>query len=634
MKRFFPALVFVLAAFWIGASFVPAKKSHDGIDLANFGKIPVLVGGRIKPLDTVARNSLLIIHTKQTLRLNDGRQISAIKWLADTLFNAPVADQYPTFVIQNADVLGLFGWQQSDRKYFSFAELTPFLKQIDEQGEQAEKLQAVDRSAYQSAILNLRNALLLYQRLKNSLQPEDAENFAAELQAFEKAVPEAARAARARETGAAFDQAQLDQVAEVVQGYERLAEMAYLLAVPPPSGSGDWRSVGQAIMQSIAARGIDPIVKLYASLGDAYRAGDGAAFDQAVDRLTDHVAQLQPIGTKRVRYEFFFNAVDPFTHSMILYVLAFLLACISWLGWQRPLNRAAFYLLLLALAVHTFGLVSRMYLQERPPVTNLYSSAIFIGWGAVIVALILERIFRDGIGAACAGAIGFITLIIAHHLAGNGDTLEMLQAVLDTNIWLATHVVAITTGYSAMFLAGMLAIIYIVRGVFTRSLKKETADSLARMTYGVVCFATLFSFVGTVLGGIWADQSWGRFWGWDPKENGAVLIVLWCAIILHARWGGFIRQRGLMIMAIFGNVVTSFSWFGVNMLGVGLHSYGFMQKAFPWLVGFIVSQLALMCMASMPLQRWRSFQTAPPTRRPKPPVDFAPPELAVKTTAD
>ena len=635
MKRFFPTIVFVLAALWIGASFVPAKKSHGDLDLADFGKIPVLVGGRIKPLDTVARNSLLIIHTKQMLRLDDGQQINAIKWLADTLFNAPVADQYPAFVIQNADVLGLFGWQQSDRKYFSFAQLTPFLKQIDEQGEQAEKLQAVERSAYQSAILNLRNALVLYQRLKNSLQPEGAEDFAAELQAFERAVPEAARAARARKAGAAFDQTQLDRIAEVMQGYERLADMAYLLAVPPLTGTREWRSVGQAIMQSIAARGIDPIVKSYASLGDAYRTADGAAFDQAVDRLTDQIAQSQAAGTKRARYEFFFNAVDPFTHSMTLYVLAFLLACISWLAWGRPLNRAAFYLLLLAIAIHTFGLVSRMYLQERPPVTNLYSSAIFIGWGAVIVALILERIFRDGIGAACAGAIGFITLIIAHHLAGNGDTLEMLQAVLDTNIWLATHVVAITTGYSAMFLAGMLGIIYIVRGVFTRSLKKETAESLARMTYGVVCFATLFSFVGTVLGGIWADQSWGRFWGWDPKENGAVLIVLWCAIILHARWGGFIRQRGLMIMAIFGNVVTSFSWFGVNMLGVGLHSYGFMQKAFPWLVGFMVSQLALMCVAAMPLERWRSFRTARAmTRSTKPPVDFAPPELAVETTAE
>jgi ABC-type transport system involved in cytochrome c biogenesis permease subunit len=633
MKRFFPGIAFILAAFWVGASFVPTKKSDDGIDLGNFGKIPVLVGGRVKPLDTVARNSLLIIRTKETLRLDDGRQISAIKWLADTLFNAPIADQYPAFVIQNADVLGLFGWQQSDRKYFSFAQLTPFLKQIDEQGEQAEKLQAVERSAYQSAILNLRNALVLYQRLKNSVQPEGAEDFGAELQAFEQAVPEASRAARARETGAAFDQTRLNQIAEVMQGYERLADMAYLLAVPQPSGSVDWRSVGQAIMQSIAARGIDPIVKLYASLGDAYRAGNRAAFEETVDRLTDGIAQLQPTGVKRARYEYFFNAVDPFTHSMTLYVLAFLLACISWLAWQRPLNRAAFYLLLLAIAVHTFGLVSRMYLQERPPVTNLYSSAIFIGWGAVIVALILERIFRDGIGAACAGAIGFITLIIAHHLAGNGDTLEMLQAVLDTNIWLATHVVAITTGYSAMFLAGMLAIIYIVRGVFTRSLKKNTADSLGRMTYGVVCFATLFSFVGTVLGGIWADQSWGRFWGWDPKENGAVLIVLWCAIILHARWGGFIRQRGLMIMAVFGNIVTSFSWFGVNMLGVGLHSYGFMQKAFPWLVGFIISQLALMCVASMPLERWRSFRaTSNHSNRTgdSAGLEFVPPKLAMK----
>jgi cytochrome c biogenesis factor len=209
----------------------------------------------------------------------------------------------------------------------------------------------------------------------------------------------------------------------------------------------------------------------------------------------------------------------------------------------------------------------------------------------------------------------------------------MLQAVLDTNIWLATHVVAITTGYSAMFLAGMLAIIYVIRGVFTRSLKKETADSLARMTYGVVCFATLFSFVGTVLGGIWADQSWGRFWGWDPKENGAVLIVLWCAIILHARWGGFIRQRGLMIMSIFGNVVTSFSWFGVNMLGVGLHSYGFMQKAFPWLCGFILSQLALMAIAAMPLERWRSFRTSAVAIRQKsdtPELKFVPPRLAVE----
>ena len=610
MKRFLPWIIFAIAAGSIALNWLPRKTANDDIDLTKFGKIPVLVGGRVKPLDTVARNSLLIIHGKQELRLEGGRRLSAMQWLTDVLFNASVADQYPAFVVQNSEVLGLFGWEQSDRKYFSFAEFMPFLRQIDEQGGQSDKLEAVQRSAYQSGILNLRNGLALYQRLKNSIQPEGAQNFAAELQAFVKSVPGAAKAAREREMGENFDKAKLNDVAEVIQKYERLSEMAYVLAVPPVEKNGDWRAVGDNLLRSVGTGEIHPIVSEYAIIGDAYRANDPSLFNQHVNLMANWFAKEQPKATQRASFEFLFNRVQPFSQSMALYVLGFLLACFSWLGWSRVLNRSAFYLLLLALAIHTFGLVSRMYLQERPPVTNLYSSAIFIGWGAVIVSLILERIFRDGIGAACAGAIGFITLIIAHHLAGSGDTLEMLQAVLDTNIWLATHVVAITTGYSAMFLAGMLAIIYVVRGVFTRSLKKQTADSLARMTYGVVCFATLFSFVGTVLGGIWADQSWGRFWGWDPKENGAVLIVLWCAIILHARWGGFIRQRGLMIMAIFGNVVTSFSWFGVNMLGVGLHSYGFMQKAFPWLVGFMVSQLALMLIAAMPLERWRSFGAA------------------------
>jgi ABC-type transport system involved in cytochrome c biogenesis permease subunit len=131
----------------------------------------------------------------------------------------------------------------------------------------------------------------------------------------------------------------------------------------------------------------------------------------------------------------------------------------------------------------------------------------------------------------------------------------------------------------------------------------EGAHILAKMIYGVVCFATLLSFTGTVLGGIWADQSWGRFWGWDPKENGALMIVIWNALILHARWAGMIKQRGLALLAIGGNIVTAWSWFGVNMLGVGLHSYGFMSGAVYWLVAFVVSQLILIGVgAFLPVQ--------------------------------
>src|SRR6266496_4167520 len=269
MKRFLPWIIFAVAAGSVATNWLPPKAAKGDIDFTTFGRIPVLVGGRVKPLDTVARNSLLIIHGKQELRLEGGRQLSAMQWFTDVLFNAPVADQYPVFIVQNAEVLGLFGWEQSDRKYFSFAEFTPFLKQIDEQAAQSDKHEAVQRSAYQSAILNLRNGLSLYQRLKNSIQPEGAQNFAGELHAFESSVPDAARAAREREMGENFDQAKLNEVAELVRRYVRLSEMAYMLAVPPvnPPGSstfakatadrsipatanGDWRSVGESLLHS------------------------------------------------------------------------------------------------------------------------------------------------------------------------------------------------------------------------------------------------------------------------------------------------------------------------------------------------------------------------------------------------
>ncbi len=294
---------------------------------------------------------------------------------------------------------------------------------------------------------------------------------------------------------------------------------------------------------------------------------------------------------------------------MVLYVMALLCAFISWFKRHEFLRRTGVTLSLVAILIHTTGLIYRMVLEGRPPVTNLYSSAIFIGWGTVLLGLALERFYKDGIGIVVGAVTGFTTLVVAHNLAMSGDTMALLQAVLDTNFWLATHVVVITLGYSASFVAGFLAILYILRGVLSSSLTRSAATSLARMTYGVICFAMLFSFVGTVLGGIWADQSWGRFWGWDPKENGALLIVIWNAVFLHARWGKLLSEKALMAVAVFGNIVTAFSWFGVNMLGIGLHSYGFMDAAFKWLMLFDVSQVVIIALALLPLRYWRSSRS-------------------------
>jgi ABC-type transport system involved in cytochrome c biogenesis permease subunit len=229
-------------------------------------------------------------------------------------------------------------------------------------------------------------------------------------------------------------------------------------------------------------------------------------------------------------------------------------------------------------------------------VTNLYSSAIFVSWAAIPLCLYLEKRALNGLAAAAAAIMGFVTLIIAHHLSFSGDTLEMMRAVLDSNFWLATHVPTVTLGYSATFLAGLIAILYILRSTLFGGVDPKTEKVASGMVYGSVCFALLFSYVGTVLGGIWADQSWGRFWGWDPKENGALMIVLWNAVILHARWAKAASTMGIMQLAIFGNIITAWSWFGTNMLGVGLHSYGFMDAAFLWLMVFIVSQLAVIAL--------------------------------------
>jgi ABC-type transport system involved in cytochrome c biogenesis permease subunit len=610
MKRWISLIALLIGVAWVAGSLRPLSVAPGEIDLSEFGRLPVLAGGRIKPMDTVARNSLLILHGKQRVKSPEGKRVQALRWFADALFDPAKADAYPAFVIHHPEVLGLFGWQQTDRKHFRYQELTPFLRQIDEQGQQAEQVESARRSTYQVAILNLRKSLILYQRIQNSLAPVGTKDFVREIEGYGEAIAAGREIVKSGGGDPDRDRAKLEQTSRFVKRFDAQSKMAYFLSVPPlPGGRGEeWVTTGGGMLQAFTSDAIHPVVMGYARMGDAYRAGDKGAFEKEASELRRSLAGSEGRAVHRAEYEFFFNRAEPFYRSMGLYVLAVFLACASWLGWSRPLARSAFWLLVLALAVHTFGLASRMYLQERPPVTNLYSSAIFIGWGTVVIGLVLERIFKDGIGAACAGAVGFLTLIIAHHLAGSGDTLEMLQAVLDTNLWLATHVVVITAGYSAMFLAGMLALLYVVRGVFTRSLSPATAASLARVVYGVICFATLTSFVGTVLGGIWADQSWGRFWGWDPKEKGALLIVLWCAIVLHARAGGHVGDRGLIVMALFGNVITSFSWFGVNMLGVGLHSYGFMEKAFPWLVGFMVAQVALMAVAGLPLERWRSFR--------------------------
>ena len=653
MKKWIPLILVVVMAGWALSGL--RQPPETGFHARDFGKLPVLMNGRFQPFDSVGRNSLLSISTKSTVSLKEPRKLTGIEgivatlvgtpkasndewwvttnslsaneWLLETMMKPESASDLKIFRIDNNEVLALLKLPDN-QKYFSLNQIRPQMDELEKQADRIEKIESASRTVFESQLMKLYEMLNLYQRLEISLKPPATDDFAAELEAFQKSIGPGIAAVNARDTGQKFDQEAFDTLLGFMGGYDTVARFALPLVIPPldinvPRNA--WQNIGTNLMQTARTGELNPAVKFYAEMVTAYRADQPADFNQAVAGFRVWLAGRFTPQLRKADQEFFFSTMQPFYKATVIYVLALMLALLSWFGGGGAnvthkvptfnvsglLRRSAFYLIALAWVIHTTGLAFRMYLEGRPPVTNLYSSAIFIGWAAVILGMVLENIYRDGIGCVVAGSAGFVTLIIAHNLALSGDTMEMMRAVLDTNFWLATHVVAVTLGYASTFVAGFLAIIYILRGVFTTTLTAETAKSLARMVYGIVCFATLFSFVGTVLGGIWADQSWGRFWGWDPKENGALLIVLWNATILHARWGGLVRERGLMNLAIIGNIVTSFSWFGVNMLGIGLHSYGFMDAAFKWLMLFIGSQVAIILLGLLPQKLWRSFQTRP-----------------------
>jgi ABC-type transport system involved in cytochrome c biogenesis permease subunit len=598
-----------------------------------FGRLPVLAEGRIKPLDSVARSTLLVIQGRQRVMTPEDAELTPDEWLLDVLFVPQRADTYRVFVVDDPDLLSLIGkndenlairyqgavkqamalvgFLPSRQRRMSFNEIAPYIAQVEAQEKLAEPVEAQARTRFQSAVVQLYGSLARYVRLRRCLEPEGARDFLGELLRLQETLADGVEAVRAKEAGRPHDEAKAAAVIAEGQRFIGMSESTDILAIPPENAGADpnaWNNAGQALLETFAQGYVNPSVLAYAGMGYAWRSNEPEKFAQIVKIYGATLERRFGGQLRKARVETLFNAAQPFYAGMWIYVGAFLCAVLSWLRWPEPARVAAWGLTALGWAITTAGIATRMWLEGRPPVTNLYSSALFIGWGSVALCLVLEAAYKNAIGTAAAGLIGFATLLIAHHLALAGDTLEMMRAVLDSNFWLGTHVVVVTTGYASTFLAGILAAIYVFRGVFTRTLDKATADALARMVYGIVCFATLFSFVGTTLGGIWADQSWGRFWGWDPKENGALIIVIWNALILHARWGGLVRQRGLMCLAVFGNIVTSWSWFGTNMLGIGLHSYGFTEAAFWWLSAFIASQLALIGVANLPLARWRSFR--------------------------
>ncbi len=586
-----PVMIIGMAATIVGrAAYVPKPDANEP-DLYAFGEVPIVYKGRTKPIDTLARNSLRILSHRETFKDADNKTQPAIRWLIDLMAKPNEAFDHQVVRIDHPELLETLELTRRKSNKYALSEFLGRLDELTKQARLARKLNPQELTTYQKSVVALEDKIGLVDLLIQSfslprIRPDNLK----------------------------------DDLMGTVRQQERLSRREPPLMIPPVKENGKWETYASGWTKDFVrarmpgSQELNPATNAATEILVAYANDDAQAFN---DRVRDYLAMVDDnaaaaVNARKVNFEAFFNHAAPFLYAAWLYLLAFVLVACSWLGWTRQLSRAAFWLILFTFVVHTTALVARMYISGRPPVTNLYSASVFIGWGCVVFGLVFERVYRLGIGNVIAAVTGFATLLIAHFLAGDGDTFVVLQAVLDTQFWLATHVVCITLGYSTTFVAGLLGLLYVLRGVFTPSLTSDISRNLARMIYGTLCFGLFFSFVGTVLGGLWADDSWGRFWGWDPKENGALIIVLWNALILHARWGAMVRDRGMAVLAIAGNIATAWSMFGVNELGVGLHAYGFHDGMRTALAIFAVSQLTVIAVGSLPLTWWWSYRRRSP----------------------
>lgn len=643
--RYLPWAVAGLILIYFVGLVTPRDKGQEDFDYGGFGSLLVVDRGRFKPMDTVARVNLMHISGGyQTYVDKEGETQPAIRWLLDTMSGRfqfekarREAFQDKTFVIDDTEILELLELKPRQDARYAIAEIRRFLEPIANAARKIESMDKESRGALEESILAFHAALrermeetnqMAFAQVPSAkhavfriehdevlallgLEPKPGYRYALTdfLGKLKEFYDVAHRVQRIPEKEQVLYERKVSELANRLEVFLRLVNGSTPLAIPPVRAKDDWRTFASVDLDEPR----DAFERGYTAVLAAYSEGSETEFNEALESYQRTIARNYSEYADLARLEKAFNEVSPFSRVSFLYILVFLFGCLSWLVWSEPFRKTGLYLAVLLFGIHTIALLTRMYIQGRPPVTNLYSSAVFIGWGAVLTGIILDFIYRNGIGVAAAGLIGALTLFVAHFLSLSGDTLENLQAVLDTNFWLATHVTTITFGYTACFLAGAIGATYILLGVFTRFMNAERSQMVNKMLYGVVCFGMFLSFVGTVLGGIWADQSWGRFWGWDPKENGALLIVLWCALILHARWGGMVKLRGMAMLAVGANIITAWSWFGTNMLGVGLHSYGFVPERLIWMGIFVGSQLAIIALGAIPQNMWRSYSKRRPS---------------------
>jgi ABC-type transport system involved in cytochrome c biogenesis permease subunit len=353
-----------------------------------------------------------------------------------------------------------------------------------------------------------------------------------------------------------------------------------------------WESPGALVFRDGA--GFLKALTPWQDMRKAWITQDEKAFANAATTLWNLTSARTPPDVRKAALstELTYNRLDPFYKALILYFFALL--PLLW-AMRKKVKRKNTWIatgtLLLSLAwvLQVIGMGLRMHITLRPPVTNMYETFVFVAATAVPLLLWMGKRQKWPAAYAASAFSGAAMLLIARRYGMDGDTMPVLVAVLDSNFWLTVHVITITLGYGGIAASGVAAHFHLWQ--WKKNDNPDAEKNAFLSVRNLQAFGLLFTFIGTLLGGVWADQSWGRFWGWDPKENGALLIVLWSAVLFHAMPAGWIQRKGFSLGAVFGIAVVLFAWLGVNLLGVGLHSYGFTEGTFNSLLAYVIVEI-------------------------------------------
>ena len=646
--------LFAMGGFVPAAELPPLELFRDKEVVETFASIPVQESGRIKPLENLASYRLLRFRARRSIWLTDSGEmdgkplvdpatqkpitkegdkpvkLNATEWLLMSWFRPDIGKTVPLFKVDNSSAITELGLTaKAKRDQYTFLEIEPARQAMMEKMSEYREIPAKKQTPEQRMIVQLAANFLDYEMITSHFDFIRSP-FGDKKEGLPAGVEQPIRLSKSlNAVGAAIRGGGPPMQIPWFRDFGKGALGAMMSGNPEqqprifPSSlktENKWSGPGEILFQAINGdKDVDAEqLGWLAVYEDVYLAlPDAAKFKAAAKAL---LTKIQNAAANRGEAQFIAlerhsMRADYFFYAQWIYLVGFIALALTWVspgsGFEKIAKFFTWVLLATATGYAVTGVVIRCIIMQRPPITTLYETILFIGAATALFGLIAEWITKRSLGllVAAVGGTACMFLAIQFEASEAMDTLQQLQAVLITNFWLSTHVPIINLGYSACMVAALLSQFYFIHRFFgyrstkllflQRVMGDATArDSygrfLTRVAYGFIGTGLFLSLVGTVLGGIWANYSWGRFWGWDPKENGALMIVLMCLVILHARLGGYIREIGLHCCNLILGCIVIFSWFGVNQLGVGLHAYGFTDGIWPKIYAYWLSQGVLL----------------------------------------